>query len=83
MDQLVELLKQIEELVGVAVDAVEGAAGDAKGGDKPKPEGEGGRPPAPEDKGKPDGDEAGMKGAEPGGKPDDGDEGKRPPFPPK
>lgn len=59
MEQLVELLKQIQELAGVAVDALEGAAGEKKdkpegdkpmeGGDKPPSEkmaeGRGGPPP--------------------------------------
>ena len=47
MDQLIELLKQIQELAGVAIDALEGA-GD-KGGEKPPAEGappEEGAPPA-------------------------------------
>lgn len=35
MDQLIELLKQIQELAGVAIDALEGAAGDAGGGEAP------------------------------------------------
>lgn len=49
MDQLIELLKQIQELAGVAIDALEGAG---KGGEGGKPEGgpppggpEGGPPP--------------------------------------
>ena len=52
MEQLVELLKQIQELAGVAIDALEGAAKGAGGGEKPpgggeKPPGggEGGPPP--------------------------------------
>lgn len=42
MEQLVELLKQIQELAGVAIDALEGAAGE---GEKPPGEG-GGKPPS-------------------------------------
>lgn len=42
MDQLIELLKQIQELAGVAIDALEGAAG---GGDKKAPEGAPSGPP--------------------------------------
>lgn len=34
MDQLIELLKQIQELAGVAIDALEGAAGGG-GGEAP------------------------------------------------
>jgi hypothetical protein len=55
MEQLVELLKQIQELAGVAIDALEGAGGEKpEGGDKPPadgpppegpPPGEGGPPP--------------------------------------
>jgi multicomponent Na+:H+ antiporter subunit A len=43
MEQLIELLKQIKELAGVGVDALEGAAkkGGGEGGDKPA---EGGAP---------------------------------------
>ena len=41
MDQLIELLKQIQELAGVAIDALQGAAG---GGDK-APEGAPAGPP--------------------------------------
>lgn len=37
MEQLVELLKQIQELAGVAIDALEGAAG---GGEQAAPAGE-------------------------------------------
>lgn len=44
MDQLIELLKQIQELAGVGIDALKGAG--AEGGAPP----EGGAPaPAPED----------------------------------
>ena len=51
MEQLIELLKQIQELAGVAIDALEGAT---KGGGEGKPEG---GPPPPEGKpeGKPEG----------------------------
>lgn len=41
MEQLIELLKQIQELSGVAIDALEGAG---KGGEK-KPDDGGGKPP--------------------------------------
>ena len=56
MDQLIELLKQIQELAGVAIDALEGAT---KGEGEKKPEGgapkpEGG-PPSPEGGPKPEG----------------------------
>jgi hypothetical protein len=40
MDQLIELLKQIQELAGAAIDALEGAAGGG-GGEKPPAEGGG------------------------------------------
>jgi len=40
MEQLVELLKQIQELAGVAIDALEGAAGGG-GGETPPAEGGG------------------------------------------
>jgi hypothetical protein len=39
MDQLIELLKQIQELAGAAIDALEGAAGG--GGEQPPAEGGG------------------------------------------
>ncbi len=39
MEQLIEIMKQIRELAGVAVDALEGAASDA-GGEQGPPEGE-------------------------------------------
>ena len=45
MDQLVELLKQIQELAGVAIDALSQAGG---GGGAPAPEPGGGAPPPPE-----------------------------------
>ncbi len=41
MDKLIELLQQIQDLAGVAIDALSGAAG----GEAPAPEGEGGPPP--------------------------------------
>ena len=46
MDKFIELLQQIQELAGVAIDALKGA----EGGDKPDkgngpPQGEGGPPP--------------------------------------
>ena len=45
MDQLIELLKQIQEIAGVAIDALTQASGGAEGGDAgPAPEG-GGAPP--------------------------------------
>jgi len=68
MDKLIELLQQIQDLSGVAIDALKGAAG----GEKPegKPEGgpphEGGKPPM---EGKPEGGPP-----EGGGKPPMGDE---------
>jgi hypothetical protein len=45
MEQLIELLRQIEELAGVAIDALEGAT--QGGGGEGGGEG-GGQPPAPE-----------------------------------
>ena len=47
MEQLIELLKQIQELAGVAIEALQGAAGGGKegaagaggGGEAPPPEG--------------------------------------------
>ena len=48
MEQLIELLRQIQELAGVAIDALEGAAGGGEGGgggEAPPPEEAG--PPAP------------------------------------
>jgi hypothetical protein len=48
MEQLVELLKQIQELAGVAIDALEGAAGggggEAPAGPPPEAGGEGAPP---------------------------------------
>lgn len=50
MEQLVELLKQIQELAGVAIDALEGASKGPKGeggpGGEGSPRGEGGAPPS-------------------------------------
>jgi len=48
MEQLVELLKQIQELAGVAIDALEGAAGGGEGPAETKAEGgEGAKESAP------------------------------------
>lgn len=71
MEQLIELLKQIQELAGVAIDALEGA-GSPEGAEKPP----GGKP-----EGKPEGAPGGGEGPPPpdgGGPPPEG-EGK-PPF---
>ena len=51
MDQLVELLKQIQDLAGVAIDALTDAAGGGKGG--PPPEGGKGGPPPEGGEGRP------------------------------
>lgn len=60
MDQLIELLKQIQELAGVAIDALEGGGKGGDAGAKP-PEGgppEGGPPPGgPDGSGPPEGTE--------------------------
>lgn len=51
MEELVELLKQIQELAGVGIDALQNAAG-GEGGQPPAPEGEApqeGPPPADEE----------------------------------
>lgn len=45
MDQLIELLQQIQELAGVAIDALKGAT---EGGGEGGPAPEGGGEPAPE-----------------------------------
>ena len=50
MEQLIELLRQIEELAGVAIKALEGASGGGEAGPPPEgegppPGGEGGPPP--------------------------------------
>lgn len=50
MDQLIELLRQIQELAGVAIEALEGAAGGGGGGAE-------GGPPASEPGGGPPPDE--------------------------
>lgn len=44
MEQLIELLKQIQELAGVGIDALEGAGGESGGAPAPAPEE--GAPPA-------------------------------------
>ena len=51
MEQLIELLRQIEELAGVAIKALEGASGGGEGGPPP---GEGGPPPGAEAAGPPE-----------------------------
>ena len=51
MDQLVELLKQIQDLAGVAIDAITEASGGGKGG--PPPEGGKGGPPPEGGEGRP------------------------------
>ena len=51
MEQLVELLEQIQELAGVAIDALKGAAGE-EGGEGAAPEG-GGEGPPPEEEAAP------------------------------
>lgn len=59
MDKLIELLGQIQDLAGVAIDALKGAEGKGGGGERPPMhEGGGGKPPAAEGgKPEPDGDE--------------------------
>lgn len=52
MDQLIELLKQIQELAGVAIEALQGAT---KGGDGGAQGGGGGNPPPPDQAGPPPG----------------------------
>ncbi len=48
MEQLIELLKQIQELAGVAIEALQGATeGDKGGKGGPPPEGGGGEAPPP------------------------------------
>jgi len=44
MEQLIELLRQIQELAGVAIEALEGATSE---GGAPPPEGGGGEAPPP------------------------------------
>lgn len=67
MDKLIELLQQIQDLAGVAIDALKGAAGE--GGKEKPPEGgppEGGAPEgAPEPRG------GGAPAAAPGGRPEE------------
>lgn len=54
MDQLIELLKQIQDLAGVAIDALEGAGGDAAAAEGAPPgEGGAGAPPAEPEAGAP------------------------------
>jgi hypothetical protein len=48
MEQLIELLKQIQELAGVAIEALQGATGGGEGGG-------GGEAPPPEEAGPPPG----------------------------
>lgn len=48
MDQLIELLQQIQELAGVAIDALEGAGGGGEGAPAPAPEDGTGPPEATE-----------------------------------
>lgn len=48
MDQLIELLQQIQELAGVAIDALEGAGGGGEGAPAPAPEDGNGPPEAME-----------------------------------
>lgn len=49
MEQLIELLRQIQELAGVGIEALSQAAGGAEGGEgAPSPEGGGGEGPPPE-----------------------------------
>lgn len=52
MDQLIELLQQIQDLAGVAIEALEGATAGGGEGGAPAPEGEApGGAPAPEGEG--------------------------------
>jgi hypothetical protein len=53
MDQLIELLKQIQELAGVAIEALQGATDG--GGDGGAKGGGGGNPPPPDQAGPPPG----------------------------
>ena len=70
MDKLIELLKQIQELAGVGVDALQGAMKGDKGGppDGGKPEG---GPPPGDGGGKPGGPPPGDGGPPPGDGPPD------------
>lgn len=45
MDKLIELLQQIQDLAGVAIEALSGAGGGEGGGNAPAPEGGGGEAP--------------------------------------
>jgi len=45
MDKLIELLQQIQELAGVAIDALQGAADQSGGEEAPAPAAEGAPPP--------------------------------------
>lgn len=45
MEQLIELLQQIQDLAGVAIDALKGAGADSGGGGEAPPPAEGGQPP--------------------------------------
>lgn len=55
MDQLIELLQQIQELAGVAIDALKGASEGDKGAPEGKPEGGGPPPGGPPPEGPPPG----------------------------
>ena len=48
MDQLIEVLTQIQDLAGVAIEALNQAAGGGAPGEGAPPAPEGGEPPAPE-----------------------------------
>lgn len=65
MEELIELLKQIQELAGTGIEALQGALSDSGGGEKPE-----GKPGGPPEGGKPepDGDEGGRPGGPPRGK---------------
>lgn len=71
MDQLIELLQQIQDLAGVAIEALDGAK--PEGGPEGKPEG--GKPGGPE--GAPEG---GKPEGKPEGKPDEDEKPGGPPF---
>lgn len=45
MEQLIELLQQIQELAGVAIEALEGAGGGGEAAPAPEGGGKGGPPP--------------------------------------
>ncbi len=77
MEQLLELLKQIQDLAGVAHDAVKEASGGGKPGEGDKPDGpprEGGGEPKPDGPPRPDEGKPPMEGGE--DKPEEG----KPPF---